>query len=182
MPRFSPSKYNPAKDSSPGSEIYRYNEGDEDPGCEGVILLVEKDQCLCGCGEYPKGKDAKFCMGHDARYRGILQRAHMTGTEINVFNEGTLVSGPAMSFARDLGWEEHILTSEKVNADRIRRANERLLKKATGPQVGDRKLIKVGRWDYTGQVVAIYEDKGEIVYEYVTKKGETKTHTVAKEA
>jgi hypothetical protein len=41
-------------------------------------------------------------------------------------------------------------------------------------------LIKVGRWDYTGNVVAIWDDGAKIEYEYVTKGGAIKHFTEVK--
>jgi hypothetical protein len=34
----------------------------------------ERPPCLCGCGDFPKGKHARFIPGHDARYHAALKR------------------------------------------------------------------------------------------------------------
>jgi hypothetical protein len=36
---------------------------------------AERPPCLCGCGGYPKGKNARFIPGHDARYHAALKKA-----------------------------------------------------------------------------------------------------------
>ena len=35
---------------------------------------AERVSCLCGCGQTPKGKKAKFLMGHDNRLYGEIKR------------------------------------------------------------------------------------------------------------
>lgn len=35
---------------------------------------TERPPCLCGCGEFPKSKTAKFMPGHDARYHAAEKR------------------------------------------------------------------------------------------------------------
>ena len=35
---------------------------------------IERAPCLCGCGQAPKGKKARFLMGHDNRLFGELKR------------------------------------------------------------------------------------------------------------
>jgi hypothetical protein len=35
----------------------------------------ERPACLCGCGGFPKGKNARFIPGHDARFHAAEKRA-----------------------------------------------------------------------------------------------------------
>ena len=37
--------------------------------------------CLCGCEGSPKGKKALFCMGHDSRVKGVLNRVRENRTQ-----------------------------------------------------------------------------------------------------
>lgn len=181
-------KYRPREDSSPGTEGIRTRM----PQLENdVILVVRANDCLCGCTQPPAGTKSKFRMGHDARYRGKLIRAHVTGTKITIINSTTneedplvVVSADPMALAKEHGWSDYLtIAAEREDArtkQKADRASQTLLEKVTGERVGDEKLIKVGRWEYTGQVVAVFEvnDGKEIVYRYVTKNGETKEHRV----
>lgn len=108
MARFNPAKYDPANDSSVGTNVHRATAGD-DNGFEGVILFVREGHCICGCLT-KVGKKSRFAQGHDARYKGILLRAHRTGTEITVMDQdsGMAVSSPAVNLFRDNGWERFI--------------------------------------------------------------------------
>lgn len=177
------SKYDPRVDSSVGAEAYWAVEGEEapedNPGfypSESVILLRDAGQCPCGCRETPKGGDRIFCMGHDARYRGKLIRAHVAGIEVVEAGNGGLTSGAAMTFAAQFGWESYLEAAGEREAGRraakIERANKEVLARAVGPRIGDRHLVKVGRWGYTGQVVAVWEDQGQVELEFVTKAGD----------
>ena len=43
----------------------------------------------CGCGERPGSATARFRMGHDAKLKGVLARAHASGSELALFAEDT---------------------------------------------------------------------------------------------
>lgn len=167
MPRFNPSKYDPRKESSDGFKTYN----------EGVTLKVAlredgSEGCPCGCGEIPEGKKSLFMMGHDARLRGKLIRAHLTDTDI------TFVYPPksgrddetatAMKVAKRFKWESYLEAAE------LRREGKN--REVLGRAVGSKRLVKVGRWQYTGQVLAVYETPqgNDYEVEYVTKQGEVK--------
>lgn len=169
MPRFSPTKYKPSDDSSPGHRTV-------DP--RHVVLFVNEQTgdgarlgCPCGCGEFPRGKNATFQMGHDARYRGILIRAHLSGTGIvRIVGRQRFVPETAMELAK---LEGKSFVDALKNAELRREGkNREVLRNA----LGSARLIKVGRWAYTGQVVAVYSTLDEEFYdiEYVTKLGERK--------
>lgn len=188
MGKLNLAKYDPKDDSSPGTAAMRGS-----PDILGVILDHTEGRCLCGCGQAPAGPKSLFRMGHDARYRGTLIRAYITDTPItdiatqdtngeeNVFRS----TRTAMQAAEALGWGEYLKVAKEREdlrtSDRANRANQAVLSRATGPQVGDRKLIRVGRWDYTGQVVAVWENGEEVEFEYVTKGGDIKRVTKSKE-
>lgn len=158
MPRHNLKKYDPKKESTPGREA------------EGKLVLdVSGGKCLCGCDEKPSGKKSLFRMGHDARLRGKLIRAHLTETPV-VLIEGEARPIPAttaLEVAERYGWQDSLLAAES----RREQANKKVAHKA----LGSKRLVKIGRWEYTGQVVAFYrngEDKFEV--EYVTKLGDVK--------
>lgn len=176
MPRFNPKHYSPTHDSSSGFKDRAKREG---------VLVVDQREapasqdgdsrvpCLCGCGHVPEGKKSKFMMGHDARYRGMLIRAHLTDTAVVIVTrnaengiEGSLPSVPAMTLAKREKWDSYLKNAE------VRREgkNREVVHKA----LNSKRLIKVGRWEKTGQVVAVYQVDGEEQYdiEYVTKTGD----------
>lgn len=168
MPRFNPNKYDPAKESSPGLKT---------PGQLTLLVKVDEDgreSCPCGCGEFPEGKKAKFLMGHDARYRGKLIRAHLTDTPVEIVRRDLRsklidkTTHTAEELAKVQGWESYLEAAE------LRREGKN--REVLGRAVGSKRLIKVGRWQYTGQVMAVYEtpEGNDYEVEYVTKQGEVK--------
>jgi hypothetical protein len=171
MPRFNPERWKPTDDSSPGCRTL-------DP--HSVVLRLAHDAetgrmgCPCGCGEFPRGAKAVFAMGHDARLRGILIRAHLMGIRIRYYCDHTL-GDPADPYdvAAQYAWraylDEAVTRREGRNREVLRRA------------LGSERLVQVGRWEYTGQVVAVYRMNDEDRYriEYVNKAGDVKTASVA---
>jgi hypothetical protein len=166
MPRFNPDKWKPSDDTSDGYKT-------EDPEC--VVLNIALDLehgrigCPCGCGDFPLGSDAKFAMGHDARLRGKLIRAHLMGVRIRIISNQALGDPMAAeSLAEEFGWMSYldaaVLRREGKNREVLRRALQ------------SERLVKVGRWDFTGQVVSVYRTKKVDMYEieYVNKAGDVK--------
>ncbi len=178
MPRFNAKRWGPSQDSS-ARHIQRAIKE------KAIVLDVAIDAspiasgvrygCPCGCAGWPKGK-GRFAMGHDARYRGILIRAHLTETPVRRVlvesdrTEHDTVPEDAMELAK---LEGPSFTSA-LEAAELRREgkNREVLRKA----IGSKRLIQVGRWEYTGQVVAVYGEPGDEQYdiEYVTKTGDIK--------
>lgn len=161
MPRFIPEKWKPEHDSSPG--VFQ-----EDPSC--VVLLQYGDGCPCGCGMRPEGKKATFRMGHDARLRGILIRAHLMGVQVRYMLEGKTLVGPtsAAELADQFEWREYLENAVLRREGKNRELLQRALK--------DPNLLKAGKWDYTGgQVVVMYKPNPRtqmMDIEYVNQAGE----------
>jgi hypothetical protein len=173
MPRFNSDKYNTAQDSSPGWKTYKP---------EHVVLLLAatgptsdaKFGCPCGCGGWPLGEKATFAMGHDARLRGILIRAHLMGKKIFYVlrtADKVIDTEPldALTVAKKHAWggylEQAVLKREGKNREVLSRA------------MGSQRLIQVGRWEYTGQVCAVYRDERNqdmVEVEYVNAAGDVK--------
>jgi hypothetical protein len=181
MPRFIQQDYDPADDSSKGyGGIQRHTKAV-------VLRQVGEDGCPCGCGvafgasyHTKTGSEltmsGRFCIGHDARLRGKLIRAHLTGTSVVVIRDDEAAEPTsALEVAKQYEWEPYLKNAE------LRRegANRNLLQSA----MNSKRLVKVGRWEYTGQVVAIFDtpDGGEYEVQYVTKQGETKKTRVPAE-
>lgn len=178
MKRFDASKYDPRVDSSYG--YARSETRDLHP--HDLILEVHGDLdqprlCACGCAESPKGKNAIFGMGHDARLRGKLARALAGGAQVVLTDANHVTQGIvspaeyAERFSTDkLDWAASI-TESASKAKRSAGVEAEILERAVGPQVGDTKLIKIGRWEKTGRIVAIYQDGSEVLYEYADQNG-----------
>ena len=182
MARFNPAKYDPREDSSPGTEQFRQGGGSPLTVVLDWTPLLDRDRaCPCGCRE-ALAANSRFRMGHDARLRGKLVRAHVTGTDVTIVKGRDVSTSSAMAIADQfsspsLDWKQSLKEAEvRYSGSRaaIDAANARLLEEAKGPHVGDRKLVKVGRWSYTGEVIAIYADKDTAVFKYTTKSGEVK--------
>lgn len=161
MARFNPNTYNPADDSS---------EGTWELNLPGVALIQGEGICPCGCTDHPKGTKSRFVMGHDARLKGKLIRAHITDTPVHLLDEGGnhVKDTVAMEVARELGprWTRHLEAAQERVAQK---ANRR------GMKVGDVLRTKVGRWEYDAKIVAIEGDQVEV--QYTTKGGDTKAAT-----
>lgn len=165
MAKFNSDRWKPVDDSSPGYRTL-------DPTCVvlNVRVGVENDiGCPCGCGDFPSGRKATFCMGHDARLRGVLIRAHLMGVKIRYYIDGTLGEpAEAEKVAEYYHWTSY-LTGAVLRREG---KNREVLKRAMGTE----RLVKVGRWEYTGQVVAVFRTKNDDMYEieYVNKAGDVK--------
>jgi hypothetical protein len=173
VPRFNANTWIPGHDSSPGHLT-------TDPSR--VVLKWHYDRetdsfgCPCGCNGAPKGKKAKFAMGHDARLRGILIRAHLMAVEVlYVVNGARMEPKTAMEVAGKYDWQEYL------EAAVLRREgkNREVLQKS----IGSERLVKVGRWEYTGQVAAVYRTNNDdmFVVEYVDKAGTVRTTRIKAE-
>lgn len=150
MGRTNYNKYDPRTDSTPGV-THPFN-----PDKTVVLQVVEKG-CPCGCGQTAMSRGRTFAMGHDARYRGKLIRAHVAGAgvaQVTLDEKGEIVAAlerTPMELAERHGWERYLEEASEREENRLKlrreRANRDLTAKAIGPQIGDRKLIKVGRWE-----------------------------------
>jgi hypothetical protein len=163
MGSFRPHRWKPWNDSSPGAFQL-------DPEC--VVLLRYGDGCPCGCGGYPESAGTTFRMGHDARLRGILIRAHLMDVKVRYYLDGTTLTEPvdAMKVASTYAWEESlnnaVLRRDGKNRELLRAASKH-------PQ-----FLKAGRWAYTGgQVIAMYkpdERTGKMDVMYVDRAGKVR--------
>jgi hypothetical protein len=181
MPKFNANKWKPTDDSSLGFRT-------TDPRRvvlnvltrEGAGDRISRMGCPCGCATMPVGAKAKFAMGHDATLRGKLIRAHLMGAEIKIIYNGSerdFDVWTAMKFAEMHGWKEYL------DAAVLRREgkNREVLQKS----IGHERLVRVGRWEYTGQVAAVYRDPtGSDIHivEYVDRAGQVRrTRVLAEE-
>jgi hypothetical protein len=188
MPRFVQSKYDPRNDSTAG-----FKDVAATSGC--VVLNTkrrsldeeyrEQDRplgCPCGCEGEPAGGKTTFLMGHDARLRGKLIRAHLTGTKVL-----RLVDGADPD--EDNQGEDAMAVADEYGqsfVDALRAAEDRragVARQVVQNALNSKRLVKVGRWEYTGQVMAIYDTPNGEDYEmeYVTRMGERKRTRVPKE-
>lgn len=186
MGRFNASKYDPANDSSTGMRkgvaaapvgvLFINRNGQDFDGTADVL-------CHCGCGNEPQGKNSKFRMGHDARFKGALTRAHLAGVKVVLRYSDGEASHTAITVAGHydtdrFSWTQSLRKAEAAQGDAVRAKLADRVPGASpkGPRVGDKKLIRVGRWEYTGQLAKIQGDNA--IFEYATKSGEVKTVTL----
>lgn len=138
------------EDSSPGHADYRCIEGknapDDNPGFDSnTVVIIREDLtkdglvklCHCGC-ETPllkqDGNGGVFRQGHDARFKGILQRAHVHGREVAIIQGGAIISGPAMNLAAERGWQKFLEKAEVTAKRAADRATVRRSRQTIGQQ------------------------------------------------
>lgn len=164
-------------DSSVGSAFYRTGVEDSEEYDENGVYLITMDDdgnrlCHCGC-LVRVGNRSQFLQGHDAKLKGILQRAHHRGSEIHIIAGGDIASTSAYNEARNRGWTKFLVEFKARQERQEQERADRKAKRATGrteprnrtkPPKDEGKLVeaKVGRWTYTGVVIDgefFYADK-----------------------
>lgn len=138
-----------------------------------TILTADKNGralCLCGCTKQVE-KGSTFRQGHDARFKGILQRAYVRHSQI-VFRDGaSRVEADPMQLAKSRGWEHYLIAMQaRIDGKQAKKA-PKTTKKAVDPATA-KAIAKVGRWTYDGLVTS---DGAK--FTYTDKSGKTKTAT-----
>lgn len=177
MNKFSPARYDTKVDSTPGLPRRP----------DSVSLLIGEGLCACGCGETLTGRKARFRMGHDAKLKGKLTRAHAAQVTVSLVEESTGVADVldpleyADRFSTDkMDWRKYVTDSAAKVAERrgtIDRdaAQRRVMEKAASSD----NVVKVGRWDKTDSVAVIYRVDGGHEVEYVDEQGRIRQQFVA---
>ena len=147
MGKFNIDQYTPEQDSSASLREFA-QESDK------VALAVGSGYCQCGC-EKPVKPTSTFRQGHDARFKGILIRAHLTDTEIFLNHGGNATQTSAFHLAEERGWEKFLLNAQDRQHATPKKKNQ--AKQATSP-IGGLRDVKIGRWTYTGEIVDYTRD------------------------
>ena len=140
--------------------------------------------CPCGCAEV-LATGSKFRMGHDIRFRGKLIRAAAAGLNVQYVTEsGTRIGKASDPFdvaswynTDKLNWEKAVRSGvDRIdNREAAKAASDRkVVGAAIDPRLGERELIKVGRWEKTGTIVAVYKTNDgteALEFEYSDAKG-----------
>lgn len=108
-----------------------------EPDMEAFVVTIPDGACRCGCGDPLTNPKRSFLQGHDARYKGLLQRAYRANESVAIVEGGAVVSSDALSLAEDRGWG-HFMTEAPKRAGKSR------AKKVS---------IKVGRWTHEATIV-----------------------------
>ena len=138
-------------------------------GHTGPYLVVEPGKCHCGCTlQVNKGK--RFRQGHDARFKGILIRAHLAGADVTIHNGSIDVTTAAARFAQDYAWE-HYLRDAQYRAE-VKVAKSTLRKGGTPDKIPT-KITQISTYDAkTGER---YEFQGD--HEFTIAGGRKVTAT-----
>jgi hypothetical protein len=205
MARFRPDRYDPRVDSSPNTEAWRPGHKRNPDGLEGVILdwrplpspHEHMTPCPCGCRKPVTGarSRAKFVVGHDARLKGILSRAHVTATPVYILTApmpngkglaglATVTPYQAVEVAAEMSSKSYDwVTAVSDAADRLGgdlvakqyAADRRVLAAALNPK-GGRSLLHVGKWEQTGHLLAVYIGPDlNRYYEWTSDSGTVRT-------
>lgn len=177
MNKFSPARYDTSIDSTPGLPRR----------AESVSLLIGEGLCACGCGETLTGKKARFRMGHDAKLKGKLTRAHSASITIALIEETTGAAevleplAYADRFSTDKAdWRKIVTDSAAKVAERRGTIDRRQAERAVLERAASDGAVRVGRWDKTDSVAAIYRlPTGEYEVEFVDEVGVIRQQKVA---
>lgn len=135
-----------------------------------VRLLVTGDRsCKCGCGEeLPGSSKGEFRPGHDARYKGMLCRAHIRGDVIRWVSKSGTESPPytAADLATERGWTSYITKAEK-RAEDLRRLDRttperrKRTRREVDPETGEveEASVTMERIDTLKQAVQVCRDR-----------------------
>jgi hypothetical protein len=169
MNKFNPNKYDPRSDSTPGL-----------PRREGSIsLLVGRGLCGCGCGSAPAGNGARFLMGHDAKLKGKLARVLAARLQVALVEETTgttevldPVEYAARFSTKKVDWAGLVRASADKVLERRGAVDRRAAERAVLDRATRDGAVRVGRWDATDSVAAIYRlDGGGYEVEFVELDG-----------
>lgn len=176
MNKYSPARYDPQVDSTPGLPAR----------ADAVSLVAGSGLCACGCGDNPAGRKAKFCMGHDARLKGVLMRAFSAGIDIALYEQttGTAEVIDPLTYAdrfstEKVDWRKLVTDA----ADRVRERRGGVDRRAAERRVLERAAkdgaVRVGKWDKTDSVAAIYDlGDGKVEIEFVDEVGRVRNKVV----
>lgn len=120
--------------------------------------------CLHGCGQKTKG--GNFVIGHDAKLKSILQKAHVAAPDSPVDLGGTsktpLHGQKPMEIAKARGWEgflEKAAANAKAKADKPKRTPK---VKGAVPGVGDEVEVQYRGKKRSGKVVEVKGERARI--------------------
>lgn len=176
MNKYSPARYDPSVDSTPGLP----------ERSDAVSLVVGVGLCACGCGNTPAGKKARFCMGHDARLKGVLTRAYSAGLAVALVEQttGTAEVLDPLTYAdrfstERVDWRKLVTDSAGRIADRRGGIDRRSAERQVLERAARDGAVKVGKWDRTDSVAAIYKmPDGRTEIEFVDEIGRVRNTIV----
>lgn len=176
--RMTTSDYDPAADSSPGTEHLR-------EAYAGLILYTVDAECDCGCRSKRGGKKSRFLPGHDAKLKGKLQRALAAECPVyQVGDDGSVHMTTALDIARY--YDE---LSGKDWTGIVRKGAERIIRRSQTPIAAEKRLARLveernedasgawallhfGRWEQTGRAMAAWRTPtGRVEIQYATEDG-----------
>lgn len=162
-----------------------------------LTIEIPEGTCACGCGQQVS-KKARFRMGHDQRFMGMLAGAHHEGKELAIVRGGVMIKGEIMNLAADYlsatGQTKlrSYLDNASARPSRSPKRYESDPAKNQGdsadygdqPELFDQPAldaadtglgapvrVKVGRWEYDGVVTGMNQAGKVTAVEYQSKSG-----------
>jgi hypothetical protein len=118
--------------------------------------------CLHGCGLQTKGGD--FVIGHDAKLKSILQKAHVAGEKSVDLGDSPLSGQAPMAIAKARGWES-FLDKAKASADEKANRPKRQPKVKGGPvEVGSKVQFTYRGKKRTGEVTEVAGERAKVKF------------------
>ena len=146
-------------------------------------ITTRPGYCHCGCGTQT-AKNRRFRQGHDARFKGVLMRAHVAGTTITLVHHITKdeVQMSAMDVANTYGWGKYLedaamrAATKQIKSDLKRGAG---LRYVTDVKTGEKYALQLS-YDFKiagGRTVSArctLISGGKATFTYKNSKGEEK--------
>jgi len=132
-----------------------------------TVLKQQPGLCWCGCGDKLTNEKRKFLPGHDARYKSILLRAHRAGELITIDRGNGREQRPALELATAMGgyWVD-LLTKPYIPGASTRkiRTLPNSKRERSKALLGQKRTVKIGRWEYEGEVVRVVGNEAVVRY------------------
>lgn len=120
--------------------------------------------CLHGCGQVTKGGD--FVIGHDAKLKSILQKAHVAGDKTVDLGDSPLSGQAPMAIAKARGWQGFLDKAKAAADEKANRPKRTARTKVKGGpvEVGNTVEFNYRGSKRSGKVIETSGDRSRVEY------------------
>lgn len=125
--------------------------------------------CLHGCGAQTKGGD--FVIGHDAKLKSILQKAHVAGEAKVDLGDSPLSGQSPMAIAKQRGWEGFLDKAKAAATEKANRPKRQASQKGGPIEVGAAVQFTYRGAKRKGTVSEVSGERAKVDFEFDDGKG-----------